>query len=156
MDVGGGTLNVPIVDGEVDGGYLDDEQLEKLDALQKSLANMVKARREADNGSGDGTQIFSTTANAANIEQSLCQMYKEESIGVDVNPRCGDCKCGNCSIGNKTMSLKNERLYEMFRNNMIYDEKGTPEDPGPYWRSKLPFIVDRHELSDNKKNVLAV
>jgi len=54
LDVGGGTLNVPIVDGGVDGGYLDDEQLDKLDALQKSLANMVKARREADNGSADG------------------------------------------------------------------------------------------------------
>jgi len=52
---GGSTLNVPLVeDGGVDPAYLDDEQLDKLDALQKSLANMVRARREADNGSGEG------------------------------------------------------------------------------------------------------
>jgi len=50
-----GTLNVPLVeDGGVDTAYLDDEQLDKLDALQKSLANMVRARREADYGSGEG------------------------------------------------------------------------------------------------------
>jgi len=54
LDGDGGTLNVPIVDGGVDTGYLDDEQLDKLDALQKSLANMVKARREAADGSGEG------------------------------------------------------------------------------------------------------
>ena len=97
-----------------------------------------------------------TISNVSKIEQNLCQIFREESICVDTSPRCGDCKCENCSVLNKTMSLKNERLYELFRNNMVYDEKGTQNDPGPYWRSKLPFLVDRHILPDNKKQVLAV
>ena len=97
-----------------------------------------------------------TSSNVSKIEQNLCQMFREESIGVDTTPRCGDCKCGNCSGMNKSMSLKNERLYELFRSNMVYDEKGTQDNPGPYWRSKLPFLIDRHELSDNKRQVLAV
>ena len=54
------------------------------------------------------------------------------------------------------MSLQDEREYVKFRDNLIYDEKGTDDDPGPYWRTKLPWNVDRNELADNKPAVLGV
>ena len=44
---GGETLNIPLgVDLEPSVGYLDDEQLERLGELQKSLANMLKMKNQ--------------------------------------------------------------------------------------------------------------
>ena len=54
------------------------------------------------------------------------------------------------------MSLHDEREYVKFRDNLIYDEKGTEEDPGPYWRTKLPWNIDKMELVDNKPAVIGV
>ena len=54
------------------------------------------------------------------------------------------------------MSLHDEREYVKFKDNLIYDEKGTEHDPGPYWRTKLPWNMDRMELVDNKPAVLGV
>jgi len=45
---GGETLNIPLgVDLESSVGHLDDEQLERLGELQKSLANMLKMKNQA-------------------------------------------------------------------------------------------------------------
>ena len=52
------------------------------------------------------------------------------------------------------MSLRNEKKYETFRNNLTYDAVGTQSDPGPYWRSSLPWVVDRSSLADNRKVVM--
>ena len=54
------------------------------------------------------------------------------------------------------MSLQDERAYVQFKDNLIYDEKGTEEDPGPYWRTKLPWNIDRKEMVHNKPAVLGV
>ena len=40
---------------------------------------------------------------------SLEDFYRNESMGVDCNPKCGGCKCGECPIGGKQFSLKEER-----------------------------------------------
>ena len=82
--------------------------------------------------------------------------FKEESIGVECNPRCGGCLCGKCPLGAKQMSLRDERKYERFKSCMEYDVEGTKEDPGPYWRVSYPWDVDRHSLPDNKPAVLGV
>ena len=54
------------------------------------------------------------------------------------------------------MSLHDEREYVKFKDNLIYDEKGTEHDPGPYWRTKPPWNVDRMQLVHNKPAVLGV
>ena len=54
------------------------------------------------------------------------------------------------------MSLKEERDLEHFESLMHLDEKGTKEDPGPYWVTKQPWIVDKENLVDNKPAVLGV
>jgi len=50
---GGETLNVPL-DGGIGSSveHLDEDQLDKLQELQKSLANLLKKRREVDSASG--------------------------------------------------------------------------------------------------------
>ena len=48
----GETLNVPLGGDENAAAHLDDEQVQRLEELQRSLANMLKMRKEADNLSG--------------------------------------------------------------------------------------------------------
>ena len=54
------------------------------------------------------------------------------------------------------MSLQDEREYIKFKDNLIYDEEGVEDDPGPYWRTKLPWNIDKMELADNRPAVLGV
>ena len=92
----------------------------------------------------------------AKADKEFIDYFKEDSIGVHCNPRCGSCKCGTCPIGAKEMSLKDEREYERFKSLMVLDTVGTEVDPGPYWVSELPWTVDRYKLINNKPAVLGV
>ena len=44
------------------------------------------------------------------------------------------------------MSIKEERDYELIKENLESNPVGTLEDPGPYWRSVLPWEVDNISL----------
>ena len=54
------------------------------------------------------------------------------------------------------MTLKEEKEYKKFLDNMYLDEKGTEADPGPYWRTNYPWRIPREDLVDNKQAVLGV
>ena len=58
-------------------------------------------------------------------------------------------------LGSKPMSLKEEKEYKKFCDNMYLDVEGTSDDPGPYWRTRYPWNIDRMELPDNYKAVHA-
>ena len=90
----------------------------------------------------------------SSASKDFLDYFKEENIGADCNPKCGSCQCGGCALGGKAMSIKNEREYEIMKNNLHYDPVGSKEDPGPYWRSKFPWEIDRDTLGDNKSVVL--
>ena len=92
----------------------------------------------------------------AKSEKAFLEYFKEESIGVECTPRCGSCRCGTCPTGAKQMSLKTEMEYDRFKSLMYLDQKGTPEDPGPYWVTRQPWIVDKTNLVNNKAAVLGV
>ena len=51
------------------------------------------------------------------------------------------------------MSLKDEKSYNFFFQGMRHDVEGTP---GPYWRIKLPWIINKNELIENKAAVIGV
>ena len=72
----------------------------------------------------------SSMLSVAKTTREFLDYFKEESIGVECNPRCGGCICGKCPLGAKQMSLRDERKYERFKSFMEYDVKGTKEDPG--------------------------
>ena len=89
-------------------------------------------------------------------EKDFLEFFKEESIGVECSPRCGGCLCGKCATGSKQMSLKDEKEYEHFRSLMVLDEEGSKSDPGPYWVTKQPWLLDKNTLVNNKPAVLGV
>ena len=93
---------------------------------------------------------------ATRTDREILEFFKEESIGAQANPACGGCICGNCILGGKQMSLKDEKSYNFFFQGMRHDVEGTPEDPGPYWRIKLPWIINKNELVENKAAVIGV
>ena len=39
---------------------------------------------------------------------------------------------------------------------MRHNKEGTPEDPGPYWRIKIPWIFNKNELVKKKAAVVGV
>ena len=82
-------------------------------------------------------------------DKEILKFFKEESIGAECNPKCGNCECGKCALGSKPMSIKDEKEYAKFRKNMFLDEVGTEDDPGPYWRTKYPWNIPREDLVDN-------
>ena len=43
-----------------------------------------------------------------------------ESLGIQCNPKCGNCKCGSCPIGGKPYSLKEERELKLIENNLEF------------------------------------
>ena len=53
------------------------------------------------------------------------------------------------------MTILNKRKYADFQERMSYNEKGTTEDPGPYFVvEKFPFIIQKEDLVDNYHGVL--
>ena len=49
---------------------------------------------------------------------------KEESIGVDCQPRCGNCICGRCALGTKRMSLKED--FELMEHRFTVELEELP------------------------------
>ena len=89
-------------------------------------------------------------------DREILKFFREESIGAETNPKCGSCECGKCALGTQQMSLKEEREYKKFRQNMFLDEVGTEADPGPYWRTSYPWSVPKEDLIDNLPAVTAI
>ena len=80
-----------------------------------------------------------TSALLCKSSHDFLNYFKQENIGVDCTPKCGSCQCGTCAVGGKILSIKEEKEYEVIRGNLEYDAVGTESDPGPYWRSNLPW-----------------
>ena len=95
-----------------------------------------------------------TSALLCKSSHDFLNYFKQENIGVDCTPKCGSCQCGTCAVGGKILSIKEEKEYEVIRGNLEYDAVGTESDPGPYWRSNLPWETDRETLGENKSVVL--
>jgi len=106
------------------------------------------------------TPVFSSVKRASVIrsltDREILKHFKEESIGSECNPKCGNCECGRCPLGVKQISIKEEREYQKFRRNMFLDMDGTSDDPGPYWRTRYPWNIPKEDLVDNYAAVLGV
>ena len=58
-------------------------------------------------------------------DKEILRHFKEESVGADCQPICGNCECGKCPLGTKPLSIKKEEEYRKFLDNMYLDETGT-------------------------------
>ena len=54
------------------------------------------------------------------------------------------------------MTIKEEKEYKQFLDNMYLDTEGTESDPGPYWRTSYPWRIPCEDLVDKKQAVLGV
>ena len=90
-----------------------------------------------------------TAVSSANIERELLNFFEDDSIGVDANPKCGNCQCGQCLVGEKPMSLKMEKLYRDCQENLVYKPDGLPGDPGPFFQTTYQWEVPREDLVPN-------
>ena len=77
-------------------------------------------------------------------DKEILSFFEYEDIGVQSDNR------------RKMMTLKDQREYEKFKDNMLYDELGTSNDPGPYWRVTYPWEKPREVLPNNFPAVLGV
>ena len=46
-----------------------------------------------------------------------------ETLGTEVNPKCGGCKCGKCPVRGHTFSFREEQELELINSNLKYDDK---------------------------------
>ncbi|XP_071956947.1 uncharacterized protein [Antedon mediterranea] len=67
-------------------------------------------------------------------------------MGVNCQPKCGNCKCGKCPLVSSNYTLK-ERELEMIQARLTYE--------GGRWIARYPWIRDPNELPDNKAMVAA-
>ena len=77
-------------------------------------------------------------------DREILNFFEYESVGIE-----GESK-------RNAMTLKDQREYQKFKENMVFDEKGTTSDPGPYWRISYPWEKPREAMPDNYAAVLGV
>ena len=73
-------------------------------------------------------------------DRQILDHFKEESL---------DSTCEKCPQELGQISLKEEKEYKKFKENMYLDVEGTTDDPGPYWRTKYPWVIPKTDLEDN-------
>ena len=73
--------------------------------------------------------------------------YNIESLGVQCNPQCGNCKCGKCPIGGKNYSIKEEREHNLIDKAVVHK--------GDYWEASYPWIKNPENLPDNRNAAIA-
>ena len=89
-------------------------------------------------------------------EKEILAFFDEEQIGVQCDPKCGDCKCGTCALGAKQMSIKDEKSYERFKSLMYLNKEGNKDDVGPFWVTGFPWNISPINLVDNQAAVEAI
>ena len=73
-------------------------------------------------------------------DRQILDHFKEESL---------DSTCDKCPPELRQMTLKEEKEYQKFKDNMYLDVEGTEDDPGPYWRTSYPWLIPKTDLEDN-------
>ena len=77
-------------------------------------------------------------------DREILDFFEYEDVGVQSEGR------------RKALTIKDQREYKKFKDNMIYEESGTEIDPGPYWRITYPWEKPREAMPDNYMAVFGV
>ena len=83
------------------------------------------------------------------VSHKMNDFFSIENLGIEVNPRCGSCRCGECHPGGKSMSLKEEREYNLIEERVVYNKKDQK------WEASLPWVRDPADLPNNRSAALA-
>ena len=85
--------------------------------------------------------LTASCINSVKSDGILNEFIAIESLGVQCEPKCWNCKCGTCPIGGKPYSLKEERELKMIENNLEFQ--------GNYWLAGYPWLKDPKMLPNN-------
>ena len=96
-----------------------------------------------------------TEVSSVRGDRDLLNHFEEESIGVDARPKCGGCSCGQCIMKAQPMSLKMEKAYKEFKDNLVYMPDGLPGDAGPFFQTTYKWDTPKEELVPNYPAVKA-
>ena len=89
---------------------------------------------------------LTTVINYVQAGHSAQDFFSIESMGVECNPKCGNCLCRKCPIGGKSYTLKEERELNIIKENLVYN--------GGYWVATYPWKRSPKLLPDNYDYVL--
>ena len=67
--------------------------------------------------------------------------FSIESMGVECNPKCGNCLCRTCPIGGKSYTLKEERELNIIKENLVFKND--------HWVATYPWKRSPKSLPDN-------
>ena len=65
---------------------------------------------------------LTTIVNTIQTKNIMADFFEFESLGVECNPKCGNCQCRKCPINGKQCTLKEERALELITNNITFDK----------------------------------
>ena len=57
----------------------------------------------------ENSVVAASRVNIIRVNETIEQFMSIESMGVQCEPRCGNCRCGTCPIGGKPYTIKEER-----------------------------------------------
>ena len=95
------------------------------------------------------TDIREAVVMHVDIQSSPLDFFEIEGLGVSCQPKCGGCRCGSCHPGGKSMSLQEEKEYELIEECLKFRT-----DTGR-WEASYPWIKPPEELPDNRMVALA-
>ena len=89
------------------------------------------------------TDIREAVVMHVDIQSSPLDFFEIEGLGVSCQPKCGGCRFGSCHPGGKSMSLQEEKEYELIEECLKFRA-----DTGR-WEASYPWIKPPEELPDN-------
>lgn len=85
-----------------------------------------------------------------NEKEERDSFFRAENLGVEITPKCGECKCGDCPIAGHTYSFREEQELQLIREGCSYDPVKC------VWTASYPFLVSRDSLPYNYVAAFAI
>ena len=76
------------------------------------------------------------------FERKVEDFFTIENMGIECNPRCGECRCGKCSFKDQ-LSVREQREMNLINEGLRYDNDNKK------WTVTYPWIRDPNELPNN-------
>ena len=121
------------------------------------LSCHIKSRQRGCMYSTTLRAIVKSVSHVSSIkgDKDLLEFFEQESLGVNAMPKCGACACGQCVLKGQPMSLKMEKAYQEFKENLVYLPEGLPNDPGPFFQTSYKWDTPKENLVPNYAAVKA-
>ena len=92
--------------------------------VRPNASEVIEPQKSDDMVASSNVRLEQSIACHGNVQvMSEDYFFNAESLGVAVEPKCGDCKCSKCPIGGAKFSFKEQQDYDVIQGNLHYDEE---------------------------------